>query len=166
MQSHKGAGVMTTSAAEKNEASRRIARIVAEHMHLEGPLLPVLHAVQDAVGCIDGDAVATIAKAMNLSRAEVHGVVSFYHLFRDTPPGKQTLYVCRAEACQSMGGNRLAEHARATLGIDFHETTPDGRFSLEPIYCLGNCACAPAVMLDDTLHGRVSATRLNEIVGK
>ena len=91
--------------------------------------------------------------------------MSFYPLFRDKPAGKQTLYICRAEACQSMGANQLVEHAKATLGVEFHETTADGRFTLEPIYCLGNCACAPAVMVDETLHGRMSDKRLDELVG-
>ena len=157
---------MTQNAQQNSEVKARIAQLVAEHAHLEGPLLPVLHAVQDTFGCIDAEAVATIAHAMNLSRAEVHGVVSFYHLFRDKPPGGQTLFLCRAEACQSMGANRLIEHAKARLGIDFHETTADGRFTLEPIYCLGNCACAPAVMVDEQLHGRMSGERFDELVGK
>ena len=101
---------------------------------------------------------------MNLSRADVHGVVSFYHFYRTRPAGKQTLYVCRAEACQSMGSRALEEHVRKKLKIDFHQTTADGRFSLEPVYCLGNCACSPAIMLDETVYGRVTPQRLDEIL--
>jgi formate dehydrogenase subunit gamma len=100
-----------------------------------------------------------------LSRAEVHGVVTFYHLFRTHPPGRRTLYLCRAEACQSMGARELERHVREKLGVGFHETTADGRLSLEPVYCLGNCACSPAVMIDETVHGRVTAERLDELLG-
>lgn len=142
-----------------------IREIASEREDLPGALLPILHAVQDHFGYLPAESVPTIADVLNLSRAEVHGVIGFYHLFRESPPGKHTLYMCRAEACQSMGANRLITHARATLGVDFHETTADGRISLEPIYCLGNCACAPAVMIDETLHGRVTPERLDELVG-
>lgn len=140
---------------------RDIARADADK---PGALLPILHAVQDEFGYLPEETVATVADVVNLSRAEVHGVVSFYHLFRQSAPGEHTIFMCRAEACQSMGANRLAEHAKKTLGVDFHETTEDGRFSLEPIYCLGNCACAPAVMIDETVHGRVTPERLTELV--
>ena len=121
-----------------------------------GALLPILHAVQDTLGYIPAESVPQIAKALNLSRAEVHGVISFYHYFRDTPPGKHTIHLCRAESCQAMGGKQLENHVKASLGIDFHETTPDGQFSLEPVYCLGNCACSPAMQIDDEIYGRVS----------
>ncbi|MGI9296100.1 MAG: formate dehydrogenase subunit gamma [Pseudomonadales bacterium] len=140
---------------------RDIARAGAEK---PGALLPILHAVQDEFGYLPEETIATVADVLNLSRADVHGVVSFYHLFRQSAPGEHTLFLCRAEACRSMGANRLAEHAKKTLGVDFHETTKDGRFSLEPIYCLGNCACAPAVMIDETVHGRVTPERLAELV--
>jgi formate dehydrogenase subunit gamma len=129
-----------------------------------GALLPILHAVQDRLGYVPERAVPIVAEVLNLSRAEVHGVVSFYHFFRTKPPGKQTLYVCRAEACQSMGSRALESYARKKLGVDFHETTADGRFSLEPVYCLGNCACSPAVMVDETVYGRVTPQRLDEIL--
>ena len=129
-----------------------------------GALLPILHAVQDELGYVPESAVPIVADVLNLSRAEVHGVVTFYHFFRTKPRGKQTLYVCRAEACQSMGARALEDHARRKLNIDFHETTADGRFSLEPVYCLGNCACSPAVMVDETVYGRVTAERLDEIL--
>jgi formate dehydrogenase subunit gamma len=130
-----------------------------------GALLPILHAVQDRFGHVPEAAVPIVADVLNLSRAEVHGVVTFYHFFRTKPPGKQTLYVCRAEACQSMGSRALERYAREKLGVDFHETTADGRFSLEPVYCLGNCACSPAVMVDETVYGRVTPQRLDEILG-
>ncbi len=121
-----------------------------------GALLPILHSVQDTLGYIPPESVPQIASALSLSRAEVHGVISFYHYFRDTPPGKHTIHLCRAESCQAMGGKQLETHVKAKLGIDFHETTPDGQFSLEPVYCLGNCACSPAMQVDEEIYGRVS----------
>ena len=141
-----------------------VRRIVADLKDRPGPLLEVLHAVQAAVGYVPPEAVAIIAEGLNLSRAEVHGVVTFYHFFRHTPPGAHTVSVCRAEACQSMGAEALAAHARARLGVDFHATTADGRFSLEPVYCLGNCACSPAVMIDGALHGRVTPERFDALL--
>jgi formate dehydrogenase subunit gamma len=140
--------------------------IVARHKGRPGPLLEILHAVQETLGFVPGAAVPLIADGLNLSRAEVHGVVSFYHHFRHAPGGARTVRVCRAEACQSMQGEALVEHAKRRLGIDFHGTTADGRFSLEPVYCLGNCACSPAIMIDDQLHGRVSAARFDELIGQ
>ncbi|NOT13117.1 MAG: formate dehydrogenase subunit gamma [Methylococcaceae bacterium] len=121
-----------------------------------GALLPILHAIQDTVGYIPTVCVPQIAGALNLSRAEVHGVISFYHYFRDTPPGKHTIHLCRAESCQSMGGKSLESYVKTKLGIDFHETTADGKYSLEPVYCLGNCACSPAMQIDEEIYGRVS----------
>ena len=129
-----------------------------------GALLPILHAIQDALGYVPAESVPAIAKTLNLSRAEVHGVISFYHYFRDTPPGKHTIHLCRAESCQAMGGKQLETHVKATLGIDFHETTADGKFSLEPVYCLGNCACSPAMQIDEEIFGRVSANRFDAVV--
>jgi formate dehydrogenase subunit gamma len=142
-------------------AIRRLAEARAGE---PGALLPILHAIQDEIGYLPDAAVPIVAEVLNLSRAEVHGVVTFYHFFRTKVPGKQTLYLCRAEACQSMGARELEAHARRKLGIDFHETTADGRFSLEPVYCLGNCACSPAVMVDETVYGRVTPARLDEIL--
>jgi formate dehydrogenase subunit gamma len=107
-----------------------------------------------------------IASALNLSRAEVHGVITFYHYFRETPPGKHTIHLCRAESCQSMNARGLEAHAKAKLGIDFHETTEDGTFSLEPVYCLGNCACSPAISIDGEVYGRVSPERFDEILNE
>ena len=129
-----------------------------------GPLLPLLRAVQEELGFIPSEAIPRIAEALNLSRAEVHGVVSFYHYFRTQPSGNHIIYLCRAEACQSMGARELEAHVRQRLGVDFHETTADGEFTLEPVYCLGNCACAPSIMVDKTLHGRVDAERFEALL--
>ena len=128
-----------------------------------GPLLLVLHAVQDALGHIPPAAVPQIATGLNLSRAEVHGVVTFYHYFKSHPPGRRTLEICRAEACQAVGGEALAEHARKCLGVDFHGVTADGALSLEAVYCLGNCACGPSIRLGGTLHGRVTPECLDAL---
>ena len=149
--------------AKDTEAIREIA---AGRAQKPGALLPVLHAVQDHFGFIADDAVEVIADVLNLSRAEVHGVVSFYHLFRTTKPGQRTLYICRSEACQSMGARDLEAHAMNKLGIGFHETTADGKISLEPVYCLGNCACSPAVMIDESVHGRVTSDTLDELIAE
>lgn len=144
-----------------SQSRAAVSRILAERRHGAGALLPVLHGVQDALGFVPVAAVPAIADALNLSRAEVHGVISFYHYFRDAPPGRHTIHLCRAEACQAMNARALELHARARLGIGLHETTPDGRFSLEPVYCLGNCACSPAMMIDGELYGRVTAERFD-----
>jgi formate dehydrogenase subunit gamma len=144
----------------------QVNTIVGRHVAVPGALLNVLHDVQGALGLIPDAAIPLIAAGLNLSRAEVHGVVSFYHYFRKSQPGRHVLQICRAEACQSMRGNALAEHAKHRLGVEFHETTKDHLFSLEPVYCLGNCACAPAVMVDKTLYGRVTPERFDEIVAE
>jgi formate dehydrogenase subunit gamma len=141
-----------------------VTRIVAEGRGRPGPLLEILHAIQGELGYIPGAAVPLVAEGLSLSRAEVHGVVTFYHYFRRSAPGTHIVQVCQAESCQSMGAEALTEHARARLGIDFHETTANGRFSLEPIYCLGNCACSPAVMIDGQLHGRVTPERFDALI--
>ena len=142
----------------------RILAIVERHRHRDGPLIEILHDVQKAFGCVPAGSVPVIARALNLSRAEVHGVVSFYHHFRTRPPGKQVLQVCRAESCQAAGGRALERHATSSLGIGFGETTPDGRLTLESVYCLGICACSPAVMLGEELHGRVTPERLDALL--
>jgi formate dehydrogenase subunit gamma len=143
--------------------SDRIAEILEAHQGLEGPLLPILHAVQHAFGYIPHEAIPQIAKALMLSKAEVHGVVSFYHDFREKPAGRHVLKLCRAEACQTMGGDRVADAVKAALGIDWHETTPDGRVTLEPVFCLGLCACGPAAMVDGRLVGRCDASVVAEV---
>lgn len=137
---------------------------VEAERHRPGALLPILHSIQERIGHIPSEAIPLVAKELNLSRAEVHGVVTFYHHFRSEAPGKHVFQICRGEACQAMGANRLVEHAKENLGVDFHETTPDGRFTLEPVYCLGNCACSPSMMVDADLHGRVSADRFDAII--
>ena len=146
--------------------SDTVRRIVADFKGRPGPLLEVLHAIQGALGYVPDGAVPLVAQGLNLSRAEVHGVVTFYHYFRRTPPGKHIVSVCRAESCQAMGADALVEHAKRRLGVDFHETTADGEFSLEPIYCLGNCACSPAVMVDDRLYGRVTPERFDTVIAE
>ena len=146
------------------QIKQRTELIVEPMRSLPGGLLPILHKIQDQLGYVPEESVPVIARSLNLSRAEVHGVISFYHHFRRTPPGKRTLFVCRSEACQSVGGRDLEAHAKAQLGVDWHETSADGEVTLEPIYCLGNCACAPAVMLDEQVVGRVSPQRLDALL--
>jgi formate dehydrogenase subunit gamma len=131
---------------------------------MPGALLPILHAVQEAIGFVPADAVALIAKQLNLSRAEVHGVVTFYHYFRTQRGGRHVVHLCRAEACQALGAQALERHAKRSLGIDFHATSADGAITLEPVYCLGNCALGPSLMIDDELKGRVSAQRFDELM--
>jgi formate dehydrogenase subunit gamma len=143
-----------------------VTDVVAKLKDTPGALLPILHAIQDAIGYVPSAAVPTIAQGLNLSRAEVHGVISFYHYFRETPPGRHTIHLCRAEACQSMNQRGLEAHAKQALGVDFHETTANGTFSFEPVYCLGNCACSPAMMIDGELYGRVTPTRFDDIVSQ
>jgi formate dehydrogenase subunit gamma len=148
------------------EELETVRRIVADMKNRPGPLIEVLHAVQAALGYVPAEAVPVVAEALNLSRAEVHGVVTFYHFFRETAPGKHTVHICRAEACQSMGANALVAHARKRLGVDFHETTRDGVFSLEQVFCLGNCALSPAAMIDGQLYGRVTPERFDQLVAE
>ncbi|MDE3028752.1 MAG: formate dehydrogenase subunit gamma [Paracoccaceae bacterium] len=136
--------------------------IVAEQIGLEGPLLPILHAVQAAFGYVPQETLPLIADRLNISRAEVHGVVSFYHDFREAPAGKHVVKLCRAEACQSLGADALADHAKARLGVDFHDTAKD--VTLEPVFCLGLCACGPAALVDGRVVGRLDAARLDEIL--
>ena len=138
--------------------------IVAQHKAMPGAMLPILHAIQETVGYIPSQAVPLIAQELNVSRAEVHGVITYYHYFRQTPPGRHVVRICRAEACQAMGGDALAAHAKAALACDFHETTQDRAFTLEPVYCLGQCACGPAIMIGDDLHARVSPDKLNRLL--
>jgi formate dehydrogenase subunit gamma len=143
-----------------------VRRIVADLKNRPGPLLEVLHAVQAALGYVPEGAIPIVAQGLNVSRAEVHGVVTFYHYFRRTPPGKHVVSLCRAEACQSMGADSLAEHAKRRLGVDFHETSANGEFSLEPIYCLGNCACSPAAMVDGRLFGRLTPEGFDAVLAE
>jgi len=138
--------------------------IIAERKSMAGAMLPILHGIQEKIGHVPADAVPMIAAELNVSRAEVHGVISFYHFFRQQPPGAHVVQVCRAEACQARGGEALAEHARAALGCDFHATSADGRFTLEPVYCLGQCACGPNIMIGDSLHARVDADKFSRLI--
>lgn len=146
------------------EIESRTAAVIAEHQGLEGPLMPILHGIQEEFGYVPQESLPVIADALNLSNAEVYGVVTFYHDFRKHPAGRHVLKVCRAEACQSMGGDALAARLQQLLGLAFHETAKDGSVTLEPVYCLGLCACAPAAMLDGEVIGRLDAEKLEEIV--
>lgn len=154
---------MQTLAPTQREA---VLRVVAANRTRPGALIEILHGVQAELGFIPPAAVPVLAQELNISRAEVHGVVSFYHYFRHSAPGQQTIRVCQAESCQSMGSDRLTEHVKKALGVDFHETTADGKFTLEPVYCLGNCACSPAVMRNEDLFGRVTPERFNELLAQ
>jgi formate dehydrogenase subunit gamma len=144
----------------------RVDDILHAHKGLEGPLLPILHAVQVEFGHVPQSVLPQIAKALNLSKAEVHGVVSFYHDFREVPAGRHVLKLCRAEACQAMGADRVAAHVRDVLGVDWHGTTPDGAVTLEPVFCLGLCACGPAAMVDGRLVGRCDEARADAVIAE
>lgn len=144
----------------------RGAEIIAEHSGQEGATLVILHAIQDAFGYVPEPAIPMVAKALNLSRAEVHGVFTFYHDFRRKPAGRHVLKLCRAEACQAAGGDALAARAEARLGVTLGSTTADDRVTLEPIYCLGLCATAPSAMLDGRLVGRLDEQRLDALVAE
>jgi formate dehydrogenase subunit gamma len=138
--------------------------IITANLPAEGPLLPILHEIQAEFGYIPEDAVRLVAARLNLSRAEVHGVVSFYHDFRHAPAGRHVLKLCRAEACQAMGSEANAAALLQRLGLGWGETSPDGRLTVEPVYCLGLCACGPSAMLDDELHGRLDAAALDALL--
>ena len=139
---------------------------IRQNGQLDGALLPVLHGIQDRLGWVPPRAVPLIAVELNLSRAEVHGVLTFYHYFRQQSPGQKVIYLCRAEACQAVGSAALEAHAKRRLGIDFHGTSRDGQYTLEPVYCLGNCACGPSLMIDWDLHARVTPARFDELVAE
>ena len=149
-----------------DEGLDRLKQIIAHHAQHEGPLLPILHDIQAEWGMIPDTAQPLIAAALGMTRAEVYGVVSFYHDFRSHSAGRHVLRLCRAEACKSMGADALADQVRRAFGIDWHETTPDGGLTLEPVFCLGLCACAPSAQLDGNLHGRVTAQRLSQLLGQ
>lgn len=141
-----------------------VAGALERHGKRPGPLLPVLHDVQESLGCIPPEAVGPIAQALNLSRAEVHGVITFYHHFRSKPAGNHVVSVCQAEACQSMGAAALTAHAQRTLGCGLHETTADGAFTLEPTYCLGLCAMSPALSIDEDVHARLTPAKFDQLI--
>ena len=140
--------------------------LIDAHLHLEGPMLPILHAIQDSFGHVPQSAVPLIAEALNLGRAEVHGVISFYHDFREEPAGRHVIRICRAEACQAMGGADLGARLLDKLGLGWGETSRDGRVTVEAVYCLGLCACAPAAQLDGRLEARLSAARIDAMVAE
>lgn len=144
----------------------RLDEILEVHRDREGALLPILHDVQEAFGHVPQEALPIIAKAMNITRAEAHGVMSFYHDFREKPAGRTVLKLCRAEACQAMGADALADHAKRKLGLDWHETTADGAVTLEPIFCLGLCACGPAALVGDRLVARLDTVTLDTLIGE
>lgn len=153
-----------SSSASSGNVAERISEIIAPYQGREGSAMPMLHAVQSAFGYVPEAAVPVVAQALNLSRAEVHGIVSFYHDFRREPAGRTVLRLCRAEACQSLGADRLAAHASERLGISWHETTPDGAVTLEPVFCLGLCAAAPCGMVNGRSVARLTAGRLDSIL--
>ncbi len=142
----------------------RADAIISAHRGMEGAALPILHALQAAFGCVPMDAEPMVAAALNLSRAEVHGIVTFYHEFRRTPPGRHVLHVCRAEACQSVGAEATGAHFRHALGVDWHETTPNGGVTLEPVFCLGLCATGPAALVDGKPVGRLTPARIDRVL--
>ena len=146
--------------------AERGAEIIADLAHVQGGTLVILHALQEAFGYVPEPAIPMIASALNLSRAEVHGVFTFYHDFRREPAGRHVLKLCRAEACQAAGGDALAARAETKLGIAIGNTTADMRVTLEPIYCLGLCATAPSAMLDGRLVGRLDEARLDALVAE
>jgi formate dehydrogenase subunit gamma len=144
-----------------------MAREIATEMkEMDGPLLPILHAFVQHFGHISNEAIVLIADVLNITRADVQGVVSFYHDFRREPAGRYVVKLCRAEACQSMGSEELAENLERALGIKFGETTPDRRVTLEAVYCLGNCALSPAVLVNNQLHGRTDEAKILDMVGE
>jgi formate dehydrogenase subunit gamma len=144
---------------------REVVRdLIAHHRGSPGALLPLLHAIQDRLGQIPADAISAIAAGLNLSRADVHGVITFYHYFRTHPPGRHIIQICRAESCRAMDCMALEAHVKSSLRVSYHETTVDGAFTLEPVYCLGNCACSPAVMIDGEVHGRVTPERFDALL--
>jgi formate dehydrogenase subunit gamma len=149
---------------DSDAVTQRVEDILARHQGREGALLPILHDIQADFGHVPQTALPVIAKALNLSRAEVHGVVSFYHDFREAPAGRHVVKLCRAEACKSVGADRVADHAKAALGLDWHDTAKDGSVTLEPVFCLGLCACGPAALVDGRLIGRVDEAAIDALV--
>ena len=144
--------------------TNHIRDILSLHPVERDQLLPLLHAIQARLGYVPPESIDEIAQAYNLSRAEVHGVLTFYHFFRTVPPARCTVQICRAEACQSMGGDALLAHAEQALGCALHQHSADGKFALEPVYCLGQCATSPAIMIEDAVHARVSTVRFDALL--
>lgn len=156
------------NAPESTASAQRatVQAVLAAHHGRAGALLPILHDVQAQLGHVPQAVLPQIAQALNLSRAEVHGVVSYYHHFRTEPAGQCVVQVCRAEACQSMGADALMAHAEQRLGCGAHGTSADGRFTLEPVYCLGLCASSPAIQVGEKLHARVTVDKFDAVIAK
>jgi formate dehydrogenase subunit gamma len=157
---------MTVPAAAPSgeRLDERVREIVADHRDERGALLPILHAVQTEFGCVAPDVIPVIAHELNLSRADVHGVASFYRDFRKEPAGRTTVRICRAEACQAVGGRELADTARSVTGVEFGQTSGDGAVTLDEVFCLGNCALGPSAAIDGVTYGRVDAARLTALL--
>lgn len=150
----------------KQDLTIKVNALIAEYQDMPGALMPLLHAIQDNIGYVPESTYPQIAKALSLSVAEVHGVVTFYHHFRTHKPGRHVMQICRAESCQSMGSEALEAHAKKCLNVDYHQTTSDDAITLEAVYCLGNCALSPAVMMDEEIYGRVSAEDLDALIAE
>jgi len=142
----------------------QIQEVVDTHKSMPGAMLPTLHAIQERFGYVPEAAIPIIAETLRHTRAEVHGIISFYHHFRTQPPGRHVVQVCRAEACQAVGSRQLEAHVKTALGVDYHQTSLDREFTLEPVYCLGNCACGPSVRVNDEVHGRMTAAKFDRLV--
>jgi formate dehydrogenase subunit gamma len=158
-------GMQLENKLSSSDLEKVTTHIVA-HKGVPGGLMPLLHAIQDDIGYVPEETYPQISKALALSVAEVHGFVTFYHHFRTHPIGKHVLQVCRAESCQAMGSEKLEADIKARLGVDYHETTADGNITLLPVYCLGNCACSPAIMIDDEVYGRVDVEQVSALVSE
>ncbi len=156
----------TTLQKLESQELERIEIHISAHQDVPGGLLPLLHAIQDDIGYVPESIYPNISSAMALSVAEVHGFVTFYHHFRTHQKGKHVLQICRAESCQAMGCSKLEEKIKQMLAIDYHETTIDKTISLEPVYCLGNCALSPAVMMDEEVYGRVDVEKMAELISE
>lgn len=147
-----------------NTKHQTVLTAIEANQHLEGAMLPILHQIQHDLGHIPSEHVIDIAQALNVSRAEVHGVISFYHSFTTSPKGRHVIEVCRAESCQAKGGRAIEAAVKAKLGVDFEQTTDDGEVTLEPVYCLGNCGCSPAIKINSDVYGRVTADSVEELI--
>ena len=152
--------------SDQSSVTDAVYQAIEANQHLSGPLLPILHDIQEKLHCVPDSAVAPIAKALNLSRAEVHGVVSYYHTFTQEPHGKHVIEVCRAESCQAVGGRNIEQKFKDALGIDYGQTTEDGKITLEPVYCLGNCGCSPAIRVGKDVYGRVSDNKVDQLINE
>ena len=153
-----------TASLFPSDAQGTVRSVLERHAAEPGALLPILHDVQDALGCIPAEIVPAIAKGLNLSRAEVHGVITYYHHFRSEPAGRTVVQVCSAESCKACGADALMEHAEKVLGCAPHHTRADGAYTLEPVYCLGMCASSPAIMVGEKLYARVTPEKFDRVV--